>query len=143
MDIKPLGEALGGPATPDSEVVMRVESEEDVLYLRGSIRDTYTGAAWTDDSVKSRYLFIDPIRLGVRAEIFETHPENAAAFREVQASIEFLDEGTSTLFVPHRGDGHRSAGFHGHLFQHGGAKSSAARCRGGRRLFVHRASARG
>lgn len=81
---------------------MRVESEEDVLYLRGSIRDTYTGAAWTDDSVKSRYLFIDPIRLGVRAEIFETHPENAAAFREVQASIEFLDEGTSTLFVPHR-----------------------------------------
>ena len=99
---KPLGEALGGPATPDSEVVMRVESEEDVLYLRGSIRDTYTGAAWTDDSVKSRYLFIDPIRLGVRAEIFETHPENAAAFREVQASIEFLDEGTSTLFVPHR-----------------------------------------
>ncbi len=99
---KPLGEALGGPATPYTDAVMRVETEEPVLYLRGSIRDTYTGSAWTDDSVKSRYLFIDPVRLGVRAGVFETRPENGDAFREARASVTFLSEGTSTLFVPHR-----------------------------------------
>ncbi|MBE5765670.1 MAG: transglutaminase domain-containing protein [Clostridiales bacterium] len=100
---QPLGELLGGPAQPSEDAVMRVESTED-LYLRGTIKNTYTGYSWTDNAVKSRYLYVDPMRAGVKAEVFGTENVNENAFFRTDAEVEFLAEGTSTLFVPYRAE---------------------------------------
>lgn len=90
---------LGGPASPSTDPVMCVSAEADVL-LRGSIRRTYTGSSWTDTDAKARYLYYDPTRTRVRERVFD-EDENEA-FAAVEASVEMIGEGTSTLFVPGR-----------------------------------------
>ncbi|MCR4621373.1 MAG: transglutaminase domain-containing protein [Clostridiales bacterium] len=42
-------ESFGGPAYPRSDEVLRVTSD-GTLYLRGSVRYTYNGRAWVDES---------------------------------------------------------------------------------------------
>lgn len=99
---QPKTEQLGGVATPRDEDVMVVTSDNDLL-LRGAISRTYTGSNWTDDNVKSRYLFVDPTRLRKREELFNaTEDELNAAGELLTASVRFVAEGTSTLFVPQR-----------------------------------------
>ncbi len=88
---------LGGPANPDSDPVMRVTANADLL-LRGSIRRTYTGGAWVDNTAKSRYLYLDFTRAGVREKVLGM--ESVSGFASAAAKIEFLAPGTSTLFVP-------------------------------------------
>ncbi len=90
---------LGGPANPNTDAVMRVTSDADLL-LRGSIRRTYTGGSWTDSSSKSRYLFLDFTHSGVRSELFGM--ADIAGFDAQEAQVEFLADATSTLFVPGR-----------------------------------------
>ena len=103
----PLGETLGGPAEPHQWPVMEVATEKD-LYLRGTIRRTYVNTAWTDAMASSRYLFNDIMKQGVREAVFESDRVNAensgGAFAEIEAQIDMMTEGTSTLFVPHRVD---------------------------------------
>ena len=60
---------LGGPANPDTEPVMSVTADEDVL-LRGAIRTAYTGYSWIDDTVKNRYLYYDVTHSNVRDRVF-------------------------------------------------------------------------
>lgn len=90
---------LGGPADPDTEPVMRVTSDVDLL-LRGSIRRTYTGNAWTDSATKSRYLYLDFSRISTRESLLGM--SDVRGFTATDVQIEFLAEGTSTLFVPAR-----------------------------------------
>ena len=90
---------LGGPANPDTDPVMRVTSSTDLL-LRGSIRRTYTGHAWTDDAAKTRYLFLDFTRSQLKENLFGM--ADVKGFTTADVQIEFLAEGTSTLFVPSR-----------------------------------------
>ena len=90
---------LGGPANPDTDPVMRVTADADLL-LRGSIRRTYTGGAWVDNTAKSRYLYLDFTRADVRKAVFEMR--EIPGFTAVRAEIEMLASGTSTLFVPGR-----------------------------------------
>ena len=96
---------LGGPAQLDTEPVMRVETDSDLL-LRGSIRRTYTGYSWTDDMEKARYLYYDFTRHSERDKAFDAARvdgiEADQAFGEANVSVEMLREGTSTLFVPNR-----------------------------------------
>ena len=95
---------LGGPAEPHTDPVMAVETDAQVL-LRGAIRTTYTGYSWIDDAVKNRYLYFDPTRAAIRDRVF--NPGFAGSDRAllpVEVSVEMLDEGTSTLFVPGRLD---------------------------------------
>lgn len=93
---------LGGPADPDTTPVMTVTTDKDLL-LRGTIRTTYTGYSWVDDTVKNRYLYYDVTHSRVRDQVFgENFEADASAFEKVSAQIEFLDAGTSTLFVPGR-----------------------------------------
>ena len=96
---------LGGPAQPNWEEAMRVEADKELL-LRGSIRRTYTGYSWTDDVEKARYLYYDFTRRGVREQTFDMNRlsglRSANAFERVEATVEMLREGTSTLFVPNR-----------------------------------------
>lgn len=90
---------LGGPANPDPEPVMRVTADADVL-LRGAIRRTYTGSSWTDNDAKARYLFYDFTRRHIRENVLGMRDNEAFAL--VRADVEFLSEGTSSVFVPTR-----------------------------------------
>lgn len=91
---------LGGPANPDTTPVMRVQTDENVL-LRGAIRTTYTGYSWVDDQVKNRYLYYDVVHKGVRERVFCQNTKLPVdAFDQIDVSVEMLNEGTSTLFVP-------------------------------------------
>lgn len=92
---------LGGPADPDTDPVMLVTTDRDVL-LRGAVRRTYNGHAWTDSDAKARYLFYDFTRSHVREKVFGM--TNNEAFTPVDVSVQMLDGETSTLFVPARMD---------------------------------------
>ena len=39
---------LGGNVIPNYQLVMRIHSPEEVIYLTGAVLDTYTGYAWVD-----------------------------------------------------------------------------------------------
>lgn len=96
---------LGGPANPDTGAVMLVETQDDLL-LRGSVRGTYTGYSWEDDTPKARNLYYDFTRSARRratfgADIMEKLDRDAA-FKEVRANVTMLSGGSSTLFVPVR-----------------------------------------
>ncbi len=93
---------LGGPADPDDGAVMRVQTDQNLL-LRGAIKRSYTGYSWVDDQPKARYLYYDFTHRGTRNQVFDASTGAAnAAFQPVTASVEMLQRGTSTLFVPAR-----------------------------------------
>lgn len=93
---------LGGPAEPHTDPVMRVETDAQVL-LRGAIRTEYTGYSWVDAAPKNRYLYYDLTHASIRDRVFNPAWSGAKdAMIETQVSVEMLDEGTSTLFVPGR-----------------------------------------
>ena len=91
---------LGGPADPSEDVVMRVETDANLL-LRGTIKRSYTGYSWVDDQVKARYLYYDFTHRNVRSSVFDAESaKDSEGFVTRSASVEMLAEGTSTLFVP-------------------------------------------
>lgn len=90
---------LGGPAEPDEERVMRVESDTTLL-LRGTIKRSYTGYSWVDDQTKARYLYYDFIHSGVRDDVFDADSTDGLdGFSLHNVRVEMLENGTSTLFV--------------------------------------------
>lgn len=101
----PLGETLGGPAEPNDWPIMQVVTDSD-LYLRGTIRRTYVNTAWTDAVASNRYRFGDITKLSVREDVFEDDrvdvEASEGAFKRIEAEIDMMTAGTSTLFVPHR-----------------------------------------
>lgn len=100
---QPLGETLGGPADPREDEIMRVTTDSDLL-LRGSVKRTYTGSSWVDNTVNSRYLFIDPTRQNKLSRIFNLDKLGPLEgyVEPDEVSVEFLHAGTSTLFVTSR-----------------------------------------
>ena len=93
---------LGGPAHPRQTEVMRVEADSELL-LRGTVRSTYTGYSWVAATPRSRYLFYDLTRRNIRDHVFNLdQDDDPDAFTEAHAAVEFLAEGTSTLFIPVR-----------------------------------------
>ena len=103
MDGDTASPRLGGPATPDATPVMRVAADGELL-LRGTIRRDYTGISWTDGGEKARYLYYDFTRRSTREAVFASQAVSGgeAAFSEVNAQVEMLADGTSSLFVPNR-----------------------------------------
>jgi len=100
---QPMGDLLGGPATPREGTVMQVETEyTSALLLRGSVHRTYTGHAWSDSGVNNRYLYRDLTRLNVRSEIFNTKRNDGMPGTNASVQITFTADGISTLFVPGR-----------------------------------------
>ena len=108
----PLGETLGGPAEPNQWPVLEVVTDDN-LYLRGTVLRTYVNTAWTDAVANNRYLFNDLMKQGVREDVFESErideEDSDGAFRRIEAEIDVMTAGTSTLFVPHRLDSLRTA----------------------------------
>lgn len=101
----PMADRLGGPAEPHNDPVMLVETPEP-LFLRGSIKRTYTGYSWIDNAGNYRYLFGDLTKRSTRDRVFDTGRvqamSNAGAFKSINAKVTMLGNYTSTLFVPHR-----------------------------------------
>ncbi|MBQ3574100.1 MAG: hypothetical protein IJA26_00385 [Clostridia bacterium] len=91
---------LGGSAKPVEDTFMRVVANRDVL-LRGTIKRSYTGYSWVDDQSKARYLYYDFTHASVREKVFDADRKTPeGVFLSVNAEVEMLAEGTSTLFVP-------------------------------------------
>lgn len=109
---QPQTDHLGGPAQPREDEIMMVESDVPLL-LRGTIKRTYTGSAWTDSALNNRYLYVDPTKSSIRNRVFGLSlPSDSAiaALREQglwnmenqDVQITMLNERTSTLFVSER-----------------------------------------
>jgi len=91
---------LGGPANPTDDMVMRVETDADLL-LRGTIKRNYTGYSWVDAQAKARYLYYDFTHGSVRDTVFDADAaEKLKGFSLHSGRVEMLEDGTSTLFVP-------------------------------------------
>ena len=89
---------LGGPANPTEDEAMKVTTDRTLL-LRGTVRRSYTGYSWVDDLPKARYLYYDFTHRAMREDAFGTG-EVPEGFAQVDAEVEMLETGTSTLFVP-------------------------------------------
>lgn len=109
---QPQSDVLGGPAQPRQDDIMLVESDE-ALLLRGTIKRTYTGSAWTDSTLNNRYLYIDPTRVSVRNRVFGLSLPSESTIEALSAqglwnmeshdvNVTMLNSGTSTLFISER-----------------------------------------
>ena len=102
----PLGQSrLGGPAAPGQDTLMQVRTDAKV-YLRGTIKDQYTGQAWQDTVGQRRYLLLNPGFAALRRNTFdETRPREALR-RQLpqwqQVYVRLLRDSASTLFLTQR-----------------------------------------
>lgn len=100
---QPMGERLGGPATPLSDQVLEIQTDQTIL-LRGSIKRSYTTYSWVDNGVNNRYLYADMTKAGLRNRLFSAdlagRADIGSAFVRSRISVRFLDAGSSSLFVP-------------------------------------------
>ncbi len=100
---QPMGERLGGPANPLTHEILEIETDSRVL-LRGSIKRAYTGYSWIDDGVNNRYLYVGMGKNALKNELFSadlaSRADISGAFDETEIAVRFLNEGSSSLFVP-------------------------------------------
>ncbi|MCL2866189.1 MAG: DUF3488 and transglutaminase-like domain-containing protein [Clostridia bacterium] len=97
---------LGGTAEPSERLVMEVKAEVPV-YLRGAIKDEYSGRSWTDTTGGKRLLYVSPINLSARNMIFNANlPEGELArssmMNEITVTVKLLTQSPTTLYVPQR-----------------------------------------
>lgn len=97
---------LGGKAEPTDHPVMTVETPR-TAYLRGSIRNEYTGRVWLDTVGGKRYLWMHPQWQSERSQVFDmalpVEGTGAADMMTPQrVSIRMLSGSASSLFVPQR-----------------------------------------
>ena len=97
---------LGGAATPSNRPVMIVYTPKKA-YLRGSIRNEYTGGVWNDTTGGRRYLWISPRWRQIRDRVLDAELPpaalNASSLLETRTlSVRMVGESQSSLFVPQR-----------------------------------------
>ena len=98
---------LGGTATPTDHPVMLVKTPRRT-YLRGSVKNEYTGRMWVDTLAGRRYLWTSRQWQNKRTETFDmARPEGALGedsglMASAQVSVQLLDSNASSLFVPQR-----------------------------------------
>jgi len=98
---------LGGPATPREEPVMAVITPRKT-YLRGVVKNIYTGRTWLEDIGGRRYLWTAPRFEELRTTAFD---QNLPTLGETVEStllsprlmqVRMLRDSASTMFVPQR-----------------------------------------
>ncbi|MCH5288134.1 MAG: transglutaminase domain-containing protein [Christensenellaceae bacterium] len=98
---------LGGPATPSDHAVM-VVTTTGRTYLRGAIKNEYTGRAWLDTTGGRRYLWMGLRWQGVRSDTFDMAlptgllGNESSLMRTTTISVRMLTDSMSSLFVPQR-----------------------------------------
>lgn len=98
---------LGGKAEPTDHPVMLVKTARKT-YLRGSVKNEYTGRTWLDTMAGRRYLWSSLQWRDLRTETFNMGlPQGAlgedsglTAYHTI--SVKLLDESASSMFVPQR-----------------------------------------
>ena len=102
----PLGNnRLGGPIQPSQFPILMVQTNNN-LYLRGVVKDEYTGLSWRDNISGQRYLLDNPILAEKKADIFnEDVPTDLTKnitnlLNPQNIPIQVQSESSSTLFVP-------------------------------------------
>lgn len=98
---------LGGPANPTDRQVMAVVTPRRT-YLRGAIKNEYTGRAWLDTTGGRRYLWSGLRWQSIRAETFDMALPQGALNTESSllqthtVSVRMLTDSMSSLFLPQR-----------------------------------------
>ena len=98
---------LGGPATPREDPVMAVITSRKT-YLRGVVKNVYTGRTWLEDIGGRRYLWTAPRFEELRTTAFDQNlPTLGEAVESTLLSprllqVRMLRDSASTLFVPQR-----------------------------------------
>ena len=98
---------LGGSAKPTDHPVMQVITPRKV-YLRGAIKNDYTGRMWVNTTGGRRYLWIASRWQNERTSLFDmARPggrlaETAGLLTEQTVTVQIVSPNTSTLFVPQR-----------------------------------------
>ena len=98
---------LGGTAMPTDHPVMLVKTPRRT-YLRGSVKNEYTGRMWVDTLAGRRYLWTSRQWQGKRSETFDMAlpggalGEDSGLMAAAQVSVQLLDSNASSLFVPQR-----------------------------------------
>ena len=103
---QPLGnEQLGGPVSPTDEPVMQVYTTGRTL-LRGTVKNTYTGSAWTDTTEQRRYLLINPRFAALRHNLFDLDRPDSdvrdALLAYEPMIVSMRQNAASTLFLTQR-----------------------------------------
>ena len=104
----PQGEnQLGGPAEPSTDPIMAVITPRTV-YLRGVIRNEYTGSYWRDATEAKRYLWNGPRHQSLKATLFDmelpavTDPAFGDLLAQRKVIVRMVGSSASTLFMPQR-----------------------------------------
>jgi len=98
---------LGGPATPHEQPVMAVITPRKT-YLRGVVKNIYTGRTWLDDVGGRRYLWSAARFDELRTATFDQQLPNldgsadAALLAPRMLQVRMVRDSASTLFVPQR-----------------------------------------
>ncbi len=98
---------LGGPAKPREEPVMAVITPKKT-YLRGVVKNVYTGRTWLDDVGGRRYLWSASRFDGERTAAFDldlprlTGQTDATLLTPTLLQVRMLGQSASTMFVPQR-----------------------------------------
>lgn len=103
----PLGsDQLGGKAEPTDHPVMEVLTSETV-YLRGAVKDNYTGRVWINTTGGRRHIYILPQNAALRSSLFDMDlPKGELAksslLKEQSITVKMVADSASTLFLPQR-----------------------------------------
>ena len=98
---------LGGPATPREEPVMAVITSRKT-YLRGVVKNVYTGRTWLEDIGGRRYLWSASRFEELRTTTFDQHlptlgeAVDSGLLSPRLVQVRMLRDSASTLFVPQR-----------------------------------------
>ncbi len=91
---------LGGNITLDDTLVMKVDSPEGGIYLKGAIRDLYTGSSW--ECVDSALTDLgETFQLNkFNADLLATSEDIRQFFNKISLKITYENLRTNTLFIP-------------------------------------------
>ena len=98
---------LGGPANPSDHPVMQVTTQRRT-YLRGAIKNEYTGRVWLDTTGGRRYLWTGLRWQSIRSETFDmalpvgSLGNESSLLHTTTVSVRMLTDSMSSMFVPQR-----------------------------------------
>lgn len=95
-------EQLGGPAAPNGEHRVMTVTAPGTVYLRGTVKDRYTGRSWQDTLGSARYLWNAPQWRSLRNTAFDADLPEGAELTAREVRVEMLSRGSSDLLVPQR-----------------------------------------
>ena len=92
---------LGGTPDPSDDLLLAVKTTRRT-YLRGAVKDRYTGRSWLDTLGSRRYLWVNPAMTSQKDALFDMSRPLSGTLVPGQVQVTVLASGTSTLMVPQR-----------------------------------------